>query len=166
MKVAARIFSLLILASAVIFLSNCKDKDPDPTPEQVQLQKLVGSWTLTSATLDGDDRNEDVNGVLVFEGTYVSEGGTYKYYFSSGELPSPGASPWPKKTSADKGSWKFGTDPNTQIVRLDDDMQISYTMPAENQLTLQFTCSNCTFEGGPIRSKAISGVWIFSLTKN
>lgn len=169
MKVAARVFSFLLLASAVIFLSNCKKDDPEASPEQVQLGKLVGSWTMQSATLDGDDRSGDVNGVLVLEGTYAADGGQYNYYFSSATMPSPGLSPWPLKTSASKGTWKFGSDVTTQIVRLDDDpdMQISYNMPSDNQLEMTFVCSSCDFPGGtvPAKIKEISGEWKFTFSK-
>src|SRR5690606_11940076 len=124
MKVAARVFSFLLLASAVIFLSNCKKDDPETSQEQIQLGKLVGSWTITSVTLDGDDRIGDVNGVLVLEGTYAADGGQYNYYFSSGNMPSPGLSPWPLKTASSKGNWKFGSNVSSQIIRVEDNKTI------------------------------------------
>lgn len=163
MKLIPRILSLLLLASAVIFLSNCKKDDPEPSEEQTQLNKLKGSWQITEASLAGTNRT-DVTGTLVIEGNYAGDGGTYNYYFSSASMPNP--SPWPLQTSASKGTWTFGPNVESQIVRSPDSMQISYGLSSSgDQLTLTFVCETCNFPGGTIRSKAVQGSWQFVLQK-
>src|SRR5687767_5224438 len=113
MKIAFRILSLLILVVVATFYAGCKKDDDNPdTEEKKQLTKLLGAWTLQSAN-DGTDRTADfMNGtsplVLHLEGNYV-EGGTYNYSFT-GKRPDP--SPWPSN-----GTWKFGTNKSTQIIR-------------------------------------------------
>src|SRR5688572_10140472 len=166
MKVAARILTLSALVCASLFLSNCGPKDPDPeTAEETQLNKLKGTWTLSGVEFQGGARTDYSNIVLVIEGTYVAEGSTYTYHLTSETFADPSA--WPKKTSSDKGEWKFGASPATQLVRdpTGEAMPMTYTMSGDNQLTITFTCTTCAFAGGNIRTKEVNGLWEFSFTK-
>lgn len=164
MKLLPRFLSIL-LACAVLLLSNCDDESSaDKTVEEAQLEKLKGRWTLVSATRDGTEIPYFSNIVLVIEGTHIEDGMIYRYYFEDdGEFLDP--SPFPNTDSEAKGKWRFGSDPETTIIRLEDDVQMTYGLSADGEeLTLQFTCATCDFAGGPTgpgsgRIKEVNGNW-------
>jgi hypothetical protein len=156
MKVATRLLTLIAIVGLAVFYSSCKPEEKDNrTTEEKQLGKLTTNWALVSAN-DGKDRTSDFpNLVLTVSGTF-SQGGTYNYSLT-GTRPTP--SPWPAS-----GTWKFGTDPLTQIVRdpgqaieidatyevSDTDLQIVFTIPDN-------------WVGG--RTKSVSGKWTFNFVK-
>jgi hypothetical protein len=156
MKVATRLLTLLAFVGLAVFYASC-DKEPkdNRTAEEKQLDKLKTTWKIVSAN-DGTDRTADFPGlVLTLSGSFA-QGGTYNYSFT-GTRPSP--SPWPAN-----GTWKFGTDPLTQIIRdpgtaieidgayevSDTDLQIAFLIP-----------DNWT--GG--RTQSVSGTWTFQFVK-
>lgn len=170
MKLLPRLLSIFFLASGSLFFTNCDDESDSKTAEETQLLKLKGKWSLVSATKDGNDMPYFRNIILILEGNYMGEGLSYKYYFENGgELVDP--SPWPKAHSEAKGRWKFGSNPETTIIRMEDEVSMNYSFSADGQtLTLQFTCSTCEYEGGPTnppggRSKNISGSWTMVFSK-
>lgn len=158
MKVIARILSLVMLAGIATFYMSCKGDDPEQKPkEEVQLDKLKGTWALQSATLDGAARTDFVSVVLTVTGNYAGDGATYNYSFT-GTFPNP--SPWPKT-----GTFKFGANPETQIIRLDDDPDfgINYSVTTTS---LTLTLENYVgsgFAGG--RVEEVEGEWVFTFTK-
>ena len=161
MKIASRILSLLILALITTFYMGCKKDDDDKeTEEKQQLDKLKGVWNLASAN-DGQDRTGDFqNLVLTLEGNYV-EGGTYNYSFT-GTRPDP--SPWPVS-----GTWKFGTNKLTQIIRDPggvNEIEMTYQVTATD-LILSFTVpdGSAGWPGGSSRMKSVTGDWTFTFTK-
>src|SRR5688572_11598510 len=119
MKFASRILSLLVMMGLATFYMSCDGGGgEDKSQQEKQLIKLNKSWALVSAN-DGTDRTADFpNLVLTVSGTYVNDG-TYNYSFT-GTRPNP--SPWPKN-----GTWKFGTNPLTEIIR--DPVSQSSTNP-------------------------------------
>lgn len=159
MKALARILSLIVVASAALFLMNCDSGGDDEKPaEEVQLDKLKGSWTMNSVDLDGTDRSSDfTNLVMTVSGTFSnSTNPTYNYSFT-GSRPNP--SPWPAA-----GTWRFGSNVNTLILRLDDDQEINYTLATnDTQLTMEFTYAGDGFAGG--RVGEVEGQWTFVFTK-
>lgn len=161
MKMAFRLLSLALLAAVSLFYAGCKDKDEDPrTAEAQQLEKLAGDWNLVSA-LDSraPDRTEDFEGlVLTFSGNYSGEGKTYNYSLSG---PRPTPSPWPGS-----GTWKFGTNKNTEIIRDpggQNEILMNYTV-SENELILTFEVPTTGgWPGG--RVKSVDGEWTFTFSR-
>lgn len=158
MKLAARILSLVVLASIVTLYTNCGGDDPAPaSKEKVQLDKLKGSWTLNSVTNDGSARTDFVSVVLTISGTYAADGGTYNFSFT-GTFPNP--SPMPKT-----GTFKFGANAETQLIRVNDSFPMGYTL-SNSDNNLSITLDNYTgagFAGG--RIEQVTGDWVFNFTK-
>lgn len=168
MKIALRALSLLILVAVSAFYAGCGGDDPKkPTQEKQQLDKLLGTWTLESAD-DGTPRTADfltadnppVPLKLTLSGNYV-EGGTYNYSFT-GKRPDP--SPWPAS-----GTWKFGTNKLTDIVRdpaSSSEIAMTYTVTDTN-LEINFTVPDGSsgWQGGTSRINSVTGNWKFVFTK-
>lgn len=134
--------------------------NPLATEEQLQLNKLVGSWTLQSAN-DGTDRTGDFTDlVLTLGGNYV-EGGTYNYSFT-GTRPDP--SPWPAS-----GTWRFGTNKLADMIRdsgTSSEIAMTYAV-TDTTLEINFTVPDGSngWEGGTSRIKSVTGDWKFVFTK-
>ena len=162
MKIAFRVLSLAILVVVSAFYTGCKDeKEKQDTVEKQQLDKLLGSWALQSATSGGQDRTVDFPGlVLHLSGNYV-ENGTYNYSFT-GTRPDP--SPWP-----DDGTWKFGTNKLTEMIRdpnSSSEIPMSYQVTATD-LVINFTGPDGSdgWPGGTSRIKSVTGDWTFTFSK-
>jgi len=157
MKIIPRLLSILVAVAIAVSFTACGDDDePGASEEETQLGKLVGTWTLSSATLDGTPRTTDFPGLtLTVSGTF-SQGGTYAYSFT-GTRPNP--SPWPES-----GNWKFDANPNSQILRLNDGQKMGYSLGNGNaQLTIEFTYQGGGFPGG--RIEEVAGNWQFVFQK-
>ena len=155
MKILAKILSLSLVAGAAILFSGCGGSHGGTdSPEKVQLAKLSKTWTLTSASLDGSARTDFTNLKLTISGTYSKDGDTYTYSFS-GTRPNP--SPWPAT-----GTWKFGANPATDLMRLDDTppLALTYTV-SDTQLDIKFNYPTTAagFAGG--RTDKVAGNWEF-----
>jgi hypothetical protein len=162
MKLAVRILSLVVLASLVTLYTNCGGDDPAPaSKEKVQLDKLVGSWDLTSVTDEAGARTDFTSVVMTISGTYAADGGTYNYS-CTGTFPSP--SPMPKTAP-----FKFGADPNSQLLRVHSldptaGFPMNYTLSNNNQnLQITFNYVGAGFAGGRISN--VEGDWVFNFTK-
>lgn len=155
MKVATRLLTLLAFVAFGLFFASCgKDPSDDRTTEEKQLDQLKSNWVLVSAN-DGTNRTDFQNVVLSLNGTF-SQGGTYQYSVT-GTLPSP--SPWPQQ-----GTWQFGTDPLTQIVRdpgSPSEIDATYSVSA-TELEINFVIPD-NWVGG--RTKSVSGNWTFKFSK-
>jgi len=160
MKIITKILSLCLLIGVALFNSGCGGgSHGTDSAEKVQLAKLSKTWTLTSAKLDDVDRTSDFSGLaLTISGTYSKDGDTYTYSFQ-GHRPQP--SPWPAT-----GTWKFGANPSTDLVRLDDSppLALTYTV-SDNSLEIKFNYPNSAagFAGG--RVEQVSGNWDFVFSK-
>ena len=149
--------SILVAVCMAAALTNCDDDGGGgSSEEQTQLDKLVGTWTLSSASLDGTARTTDFPGLtLTLSGTF-SQGATYAYSFT-GTRPNP--SPWPAS-----GTWKFDANPSSQIIRLDDGQKMNYSLGNGNaQLTIEFNYQGSGFAGS--RIEEVAGNWQFVFTK-
>jgi hypothetical protein len=156
----SRIFSLLLLVSTTLFLSNCGGgDDPEKSEEELQLDKLkAGQWTLLSAS-DGTDRTAEYPGMtLSFEGTF-SAGGTYSYTSSATSWPP--VSPW-----EDVGTWKFiSGSVSNKLIRLSDDVEMTYTLSnSDKQLSLSFNYQGAGFNNAG-RVEVVEGDWVFTFTR-
>ncbi|MBX2962420.1 MAG: hypothetical protein KF687_07905 [Cyclobacteriaceae bacterium] len=154
----ARILSGMILAGAVVFLTNCGGDDPEKPAQQVQLERLSKTWNIVSASLDGAPRTGDfTNFKLTFSGTFNANNPNGPYNYSvTGARPTP--SPWPAS-----GQWSFvsvGSGDSGSLVR-SDDVPMVYSINSSGQLTLELTCTSCDYGGASGRVEAVNGVWTF-----
>jgi len=161
MKLLARAVSFVILASAVVLMSNCGCKYPSPIPQQVQLGKLSKTWNIVSVSLDGANRTGDfTNFKLTISGTFNANAnnGNGPYNFSvTGARPTP--SPWPAS-----GTWSFvniGTGDSGSLIR-NDGVPMVYTINSSGQLTISdLICTSCDHAGAAGRTEAVNGNWTF-----
>lgn len=153
-------YALFVLAIvAVMGYSSCgPNGGPDTPVEEVQLAKLTGAWKMTGSatnvTLDGVNKKSDYTTFqLTISGT---PGGTTFDYTTSGR---PALSPWPSS-----GTWTFGADPETQIIRdaakTADTLPMTYTV-SDTQLELSFDFA----KQGYSRTSNVSGRWVFTFSK-
>ena len=138
-------YSLIALTLVMGFLvSSCKE-DPAPakTPEEIQIEKLTGTWVLPTAantvTIDGRDVSAEWS-------TFVLTLGNKTYQSTNAN----DANVWPAS-----GTWAFGANINT-LVR-DDGVDITVTV-TDTSLKLQFDYSA---SGG--RLDGIEGNWVFNM---
>lgn len=152
MKHLSRLLSLLILVSAGVFFTNCGGGGgEEPDPEQEQLDKLVGTWTVTDAELNDADKAEFVGAQL----TITSN----KLFNFSNDAQIEG-SPWPPSEN-----WEFGADVTQNINRLDPDgnVPLIYSVSG-NSLTIKIP--NYTGDAYTIgKVKSVEGTWDFTFTK-
>jgi hypothetical protein len=151
-----RILSSLLVTAVILFISSCGgDPTPEPPIEEVQLAKLATTWKISDVKLDDVSKKTDyANFQLVISGT---PGASSFGYSTTGR---PSTSPWPAS-----GTWTFGANPATQIVRDSgaDKLDITYAVSAdENQLQLSFDFSGT---GYPARVSNVVGKWVFTFTK-
>lgn len=151
---AFKILSLIGLVTILLTYAGCKkDSNPVEPVTDVQLGKLTKTWKVNTVSLDGTDRTAEYTTpgfTLVMTGT---KGNTSFGYSTSGR---PALSPW--KSS---GSWEFGTDPVTQIIRdkgTSDELNMTYTV-TETTLEIKF---NFQKDGYAARTGVVKGQWIFN----
>jgi hypothetical protein len=66
MKYAARLLSLLILVSASLFYASCDGGGGDEkSEEELQLDKLKGTWTIQTVTNDGTTRTDEYPNITI-----------------------------------------------------------------------------------------------------
>lgn len=166
MKLLTRTLSFLSIASLTLFFANCGGGGDDKSAEEVQLGKLSQTWELVSAELDGNPGAQiDPNFTLTISGSFNSDSPEGPYDFSVSGTTAP--SPWPPS-----GNWFFGPDPETQLIRDEDDngnldasdLGITYSIDSSGDLTMTFTCPDggCQYAGA--RTKEVEGTWVFVLT--
>lgn len=164
MKVARFLIAIIAIGSLFTF-SNCGDSKPaaEPIPDK-QFRLLSENnrvWKLTGVTLDGTSLfKSSTNPTAPYDNTFTltisgTKGAASFNYAVAGR---PALSPW--KAS---GTWKFGTDPVTQITRDPDittdklEMTYNVTDPAAT-LSIQFN-----FQGtGYTRTDQVKGNWVFT----
>ena len=157
MKHLARLFSLVILVSAGLFIASCGSDPTATSDEETQLNKFKSTWNLSSAN-DGTDRTSDYTAMTTtFSGTF-STGGTYN--FASTATSWPPVSPWKKD-----GTWKFNsTSVLTKIVRIDDGQEMEYAFSnGDKTLTISFNYTGTGFNNNRVNS--VAGDWTFVFTK-
>ena len=117
------------------------------------MDKLVKTWKIKSATLDGVDKTSTYTG---FQLTITGTKGAKSFGYSTASRPS--VSPW--KAS---GSWIFGTDPVTMMTRDADNpadkLDMTYSVN-ETQLQINFTYTG----KGYTRTEAVAGNWVYTFT--
>lgn len=157
MKKTTQLLTALVFCSLIIFIGcNRNNGTDDPDPRDVQAALLTtGTWSLSSATVDGTAREEWTGFTLGFAYNNDSDQGTMT------------ASGVPSDEGADavfaNGNWTFdGTDENADvgvIVRADG-IEMSITTLNETTLTLSF---NVPEASGRIAS--FDGNWVFTFSR-
>ena len=148
-------FILSAISIGILFtLSNCSSPSPTPVPvADQQLEKLVKTWSIKTATLDGVDKTATYPG---FELEISGTKGAVLFGYKA--ISRPSVSPW-KAT----GDWEFGTDPVTMMVRdknnPSDKLDMTYSVN-ETQLQINFTYTG----KGYTRTEAVAGNWVYTFT--
>lgn len=160
-KVVSRLASLMIVAGALVFFSNCGGDDPKPSREEQQLNKLKKEWSITGASLEGDaTRINDFTNFKLNLSTITfnknSPQGPYNYSVSGSR---PVIGPWPASGQFDLIPGANG-DTGT-LVRKNDNIPMIYTISSTGQLTLEFNCSSCSYPPTG-RTKEVNGQWVFT----
>jgi hypothetical protein len=153
MKLAARILSVLVLASFASFYLSCDGgDDPEKSEKDEQIELLTGTWNATAVTLDGDTPALDYSTfALEVSGTAGSDEVSYQ------ALNRPdGLSPW-----APDGFLTFGDNVKQQLVR-EDGITVNYSV-TETTLILDFTFEGDGYPGGRVRE--VQGNWHFEFQK-
>ncbi|MBS1949833.1 MAG: hypothetical protein JST37_02390 [Bacteroidetes bacterium] len=140
---------------AVLTFSGCSKSGGGETTQDKQFGLLSKTWTVSSVTLGGTDVTSS-NGWNWTNFTLTITGTTGNYSYTCANRPSiPG--PWPTS-----GTWTFGTDPTTQIVRDTGAnlLNMTYVINASAstlQLSFNFTGTGYT------RVNNTTGQWVFNL---
>lgn len=140
-------YSILVLLSIVAMLSSCKnDEDAAPSEQERVTEMLTagGTWTLSSAKVDGTERSDIYAGLTI---NFTSTGFTTT---NGGEL-------WPAS-----GTWHFESGSDDTIV-FDNGMTVTVTSVSEDELHINFEWTEHTFEPG--RLKSIPGEHVFVFTR-
>lgn len=158
MKFVSKWISLVTLCATVLILGGCGGDDKEKTEEELQLDKLRGTWILSGVENDGVDRSDEyTNMTVTFAGSYT-EGGVYNVDSQATEWPS--ISPW-----SDDDTWKFApSSVSTLIVRQSDLQEMTYTLSnSDTQLRIEFTYTGPGFNNG--RTSSVGGGWEFTFSK-
>ena len=142
MRIRLSLIALTLIMGVLV--SSCK-KNPPPTQseEDIQIEKLSGTWvvpaTANSVLIDGNDVSTDWSSFILTLGN--------KTYQNTG-ADSPEV--WPAS-----GTWAFGTSVST-LVR-DDGVEITVVV-SDTSLKMDF---DYTASGG--RLDGIEGHWVFNM---
>lgn len=154
MKIAARILSLLILASLASFYVACDNTDdPKESETDQQIKKLDGTWQTTAYTLDGVTPPDlDYSSFVL---TVNGEPGNTSVNYSVSGRPAGKPSPWNSS-----GTLEFGDNVKQNLVR-EDGVSINYSVTDET-LVIDFTFSSTPYNG---RVGNVTGNWHFEFSK-
>ena len=135
-----------------VFTMGCKkDDDSGPTPEELRLEELAHTWTISSATLDGDDRTANW-------ANFTLTATTSKTYSTTG---SSDDNVWPSS-----GTWEFaGTEgAGLDVLNRSDGVTINIDNISDTNLDLSFTYVLAS-ANKDARVQSIEGDWVFRLTR-
>jgi hypothetical protein len=153
MKHLARILSLLILVSATVFFAACDKGDPaEKSEKEVQIEKLVGEWNISTVTKDGAAQTADYTG---FKITFTKSSSD-AISFTTANRPAGKATPWDAN-----GTFTFGNPVATVLLR-DDDVTVQYNVSGTS---LTLTLEDYSGLGYTARPASVEGDWVFTFTK-
>jgi hypothetical protein len=152
MNLISRILTLLILVSATIYFSACDGgKENEKSEKEVQMDKLVGTWSAQAVTYEGNDQMTDYQNFTIAITRVSSDAMTFTTTGRPGKL-----TPWDAS-----GTFTFGNPVASKLVR-GDDVTVTYTVSGSN---LQLVLDNYSGSGYNGRTETVAGDWIFTLTK-
>jgi len=152
---AFRILTTVVSLGLILIFSGCGSKgSPAESTQDKQLGLLSHTWKVSTVSFDTNDKTTDWPGFqLTISGT---KGATSFNYSCASRSSKPG--PWPPS-----GTWAFGTDPVTQILRTEDNLTMTYTVSATTlQISFNFPTTGTGYTGP--RLSNVSGNWIFNFT--
>lgn len=152
MNQLTRILTLAILVSATLYFSACdKGGGDEKSEKEQQIDKLVGTWSASAVTYDGDDQMTDYGD---FEIT-IAKASAEAMTFTTANRPDK-LTPWDAS-----GTFTFGSPVTSKLVR-GDDVEITYAVSGSN---LTLTMENYSGTGYNGRTETVAGDWVFTLTK-
>jgi hypothetical protein len=152
MKLNNRI--LVVLGLTGILLSGCSEEET-PNQKDKQLNKLSGTWVVTSATMGSMDYTEDYSN---FELTLSGSSSATVYAYAVAGRPE--VSPW-----LQGGTWSFGSDVKAMITRdpeTIDELQMIYSA-TDTQLVVEFSFTGAGYEASRVNS--VEGNWEYIFAK-
>ncbi len=165
MKAAFRILITIVSLGVIFTNSGCKKSSPAETTQAKQLRLLSQTWKISTVSLGGVDQTAKWPGFqLTISGTSTST--TYNYTCTG----RPALSPWPAGGGTNSlGTWSFGADPVTQIIRdpssTPDTLPMTYTVTAASGSTKAALSISFNFTGnGYTRVSNVAGAWVFNFT--
>lgn len=138
-------YFIILLSSLLVFTACKKDDDNGPTAEELQIQKLTGTWSVGS---EGSVSRDNTSSGEWADFTLTLGENTYSTTNTVPEV-------WPVQ-----GVWSFAGNDVNQIAR-EDGVVINVEV-SETELTLSF---NIPDEITSSRVQGITGDYIFVLTK-
>jgi len=143
-----------VLLGYLMAFSGCGPDTPARPIEEVQLEKLVATWSLSDVTLDGTTVRPDyANFRLTVAGTAGQTTFTYSTQGATALL-----TPWPRT-----GNWRFGDPVETVIIRMDTpELPMTYSV-TDTQLQISFNFGGNGFQ--PTRTSQVRGQWVFTFVK-
>ena len=137
------------MATIIISCGENGGKDPDPEPTTTTLDKLQGTWNLSSVNHDGSDVTSDFIGfnIVISNTNYSITNGGVAWSESSGSMVINGGD-------------------NASIIEvMGGNKNISIKFSNEDKtLELSFNVPNTILGGG--RLSGLAGNYVFTLTKN
>jgi hypothetical protein len=149
MKIASRIFSLLLIAGVATLFGCGGDDKKDKTEQEVQIEALNGTWQANTVTFNGGTPALDHSNFI------ITITGTSQLSYSITGRPT-GPSAWPSS-----GTFTFGPNVKEDLIR-EDEVAISYSVSGNN-LVMDFTFDDEAYTAGRVSS--VSGQWHFEFTK-
>jgi hypothetical protein len=153
MKLVSRIFSLLLITGLAAFFAGCGgDDDPKKSDQDVQLGLLNGTWNASVVEFQGSAPAINHDDFVL---TIVAKAGEDAMTYTT-DRPS-GPSAWPGS-----GTFTFGSNVKTMLIRGGDNIAISYTVD-NNSLIMDFEFTGDAYDAG--RTSSVTGDWHFEFTK-
>lgn len=151
MKKLSYLLSTIVLFSVLLTVGCKKKSDPGPSEEELQLDRVAKSWTVTAAQLGSEDVTDGFSGFSIKIDENLG-------YTASGATRDP--QPWPLS-----GTFSFKEGDLNTLQRNDGlDMTLNVNDDGTT-MTLSFTFDENTHQSGG-RVEAINGAWSFSFTSN
>jgi hypothetical protein len=170
---ASRILITVFSFGTILTFSGCGKSSPGETISEKQFDLLsTKTWSVAnggSVSLGGVDQTSTWSGfTLTISGTKTAS--TFSYVCTG----RPALGPWPAGGGASGlGTWAFGTDPTTQIIRDPNDtngntLPMTYTVTAASgstaaTLQISFTFTPTSSNPGYTRTSNVGGAWVFNL---
>ena len=148
-----KFLTLIAFLAGFTFMIGCgNDDDNGPSEEELQLEKLAGTWSVSSASLDGVDRTADWS-LMTLTLT------TSKSYSTSG---SNDENVWPAS-----GTWDFAGTTGAGLFTVNRSDGVTITIGStlsESNMELSFTYALAAAQMES-RVASIEGDWVFTFTK-
>jgi hypothetical protein len=158
-----------IVLMVVLVTVGCGDDEPKLSAEEQLFDKITGTWTAGTVTFGtGDDRTTDYAGfTIAFNG---SKDAGYSFSTSLPAAVSSDRGPFNIESS---GSWTFTNEisdaspSSVGITRTNDQLSMTLFIDSDSSARLEFNFIDEDGDGihGNGRDEAISGNWVFTLTK-